>query len=240
MMRPKSALYYTKDIETIAIEFTDKLKSLQDSENRVKVGRACQEYALDSISCIFLGEKIGALSETTVANNLIENMGIFMKHGLPMFLLSPSRVEWYPFYRKTVKASTDVIVAASRLVEKAIDNIDIEDITDESILAKLVRKHGKDSKVPLIMAIDAIGAGIDTTGNQASFLLYHLAKHPEVQEKLYDEIQACIAKDGSLTADSLMKMRYLKACQQESQRLLPVTSGVSRETQVIFNANLNF
>ena len=68
----------------------------------------------------------------------------------------------------------------------------------------------------------------------------HLAKHPEVQEKLYDEIQACIAKDGNLTADSLMKMRYLKACQQESQRLLPVTSGVSRETQVIFNANLNF
>merc|ERR1711915_399856 len=128
----------------IAIESTDKLKSLQDSEN----------------------------------------MGIFMKHGLPMFLLSPSRVEWYPFYRKTVKASTDVIVAASRLVEKAIDNIDIEDITDESILAKLVRKHGKDSKVPLLMAIDAIGAGIDTTGNQASFLLYHLAKHPEVQEKL--------------------------------------------------------
>merc|ERR1711915_381836 len=112
------------------------------------------------------------------------------------------------------------------------DNIDIEDITDESILAKLVRKHGKDSKVPLLMAIDAIGAGIDTTGNQASFLLYHLAKHPEVQEKLYDEVQACIAKDGSLTADSLMKMRYLKACQQESQRLLPVTSGVTRETQV--------
>merc|ERR1711915_326922 len=112
------------------------------------------------------------------------------------------------------------------------DNIDIEDITDESILAKLVRKHGKDSKVPLLMAIDAIGAGIDTTGNQASFLLYHLAKHPEVQEKLYDEIQACIAKDGSLTADSLMKMKYLKACQQESQRLLPVTSGVTRETQV--------
>jgi hypothetical protein len=29
----------------------------------------------------------------------------------------------------------------------------------------MVQKCGKDSKIPVIMALDAIGAGIDTTGN---------------------------------------------------------------------------
>jgi hypothetical protein len=59
----------------------------------------------------------------------------------------------------------------SKHIEKARDKIDVEDVTDESVLAKLVRKHGKDSKVPVVMAIDAIGAGVETTGNTAIFLL---------------------------------------------------------------------
>jgi hypothetical protein len=29
----------------------------------------------------------------------------------------------------------------------------------------MIKKCGKDSKIPVIMALDAIGAGIDTTGN---------------------------------------------------------------------------
>jgi hypothetical protein len=29
----------------------------------------------------------------------------------------------------------------------------------------MIRKCGKDSKIPLIMAVDALAAGIDTTGN---------------------------------------------------------------------------
>ena len=37
------------------------------------------------------------------------------------------------------------------------------------------------------MALDALVSGIDTTGNSASFLLYHLARNPEKQEKLFKE-----------------------------------------------------
>ena len=34
----------------------------------------------------------------------------------------------------------------------------------ETVLAKLVARCGKDSAIPLIMAIDSLTAGIDTTG----------------------------------------------------------------------------
>ena len=163
MMRPQSALYHINDIETIAMELIDKMKRLKDDDDKVTVGRLCQYYALGSISCIFLGEKIGALSESSIANNLIENMDDFNKYGMPLFLLSHKVVEWYPFYRKTMQASIDATVTTSKLVTKAIANININDKADESLLAKLVRKHGKDSKVPLLMAVDAITAGIDTT-----------------------------------------------------------------------------
>ena len=36
----------------------------------------------------------------------------------------------------------------------------------------------------MLMAMDGLGAGIDTTGNTAAMLLYNLAAAPEKQEKL--------------------------------------------------------
>ena len=74
--------------------------------------------------------------------------------------------------------------------------------------------------------------GIDTTGSTGAILLYHLADNPEKQERLYEEICAVIGPSGKMTASALAKMRYLKACQTESQRMLPAVFGSSRRLTV--------
>ena len=56
-----------------------------------------------------------------------------------------------------------------------------------------------------------------------SFLLYQLAKNPETQEKLRAEIQSF--GHDKLTTQDVAKMKYFRACQQESFRLLPTTTG---------------
>ena len=66
------------------------------------------------------------------------------------------------------------------------------------------------------MGIDALQAGIDTTGSNAAFLLYHLAANPEKQELLYQEICDTIGPEGAVTETALAKMKYMKACQTES------------------------
>ena len=78
------------------------------------------------------------------------------------------------------------------------------------------------------MGIDALNAGIDTTGGAATFLLYHLATNPEQQETLYQEICQTIGPTGQLTETALAKMRYMKAVQMESQRISPSVWGTSR------------
>ena len=45
---------------------------------------------------------------------------------------------------------------------------------NKSVLTKLVEKCGKDSQIPIVMAMDALFAGIDTTGN-----LYFLRENNE-------------------------------------------------------------
>ena len=51
--------------------------------------------------------------------------------------------------------------------------------------------------------------------------LYNLAKNPEKQQKLFEEIQRYVPdKDQPITADILNELKYLKACIKESMRYL--------------------
>lgn len=48
--------------------------------------------------------------------------------------------------------------------------------------------------------------------------LYCLAKNPEVQEELYQEIQQTLPESGDFNQEILGKLPYLKACVKETFR----------------------
>ena len=51
---------------------------------------------------------------------------------------------------------------------------------------------------------------------------YCLAKNPEVQEKLIQEVDQVVeASDGKIDQESIREMPYLEACIKETLRLLP-------------------
>ena len=62
------------------------------------------------------------------------------------------------------------------------------------------------------------GAGLDTTLWSISYTLPLLGDHPEVQEKLYQEIQAYLSNDDfdKLTTDKLKKLTYINTVFSES------------------------
>jgi cytochrome P450 len=87
------------------------------------------------------------------------------------------------------------------------------------------------------MASDGMMAGIDTTGNTAGFLLYNLARYPEAQEALRQEIEKVVGMDPEatrITEKHVNQMPYLRGCLQESMRMTPTVVGLSRKTQVRF------
>lgn len=56
--------------------------------------------------------------------------------------------------------------------------------------------------------------------------MYHLAKNPEKQAKLREEILAKLPdKSSTLTPQNMANMPYLRACIKEAARLNPVTLG---------------
>ena len=107
---------------------------------------------------------------------------------------------------------------ATKYVEKAAADLKLKPGKEgeKSVLEKLILSNDGELDIPVVMAIDGMMAGIDTTGNTVSFLLYHLAINPEAQEKLHKEIMKEIGQEGPVTESGLKRMKYLKACLQAS------------------------
>jgi cytochrome P450 len=70
-------------------------------------------------------------------------------------------------------------------------------------------------------------AGYETTSTTLSYCTYILAKYPEEQQKLYDEISSFYTDDESNsslgpTADNVNKLEYLDMFIKEVLRMYPI------------------
>lgn len=122
---------------------------------------------------------------------------------------------------------------------------------EASVLEKLL---SIDRHAAVVMVMDMLFAGVDTVGSTRNYIsnpdfvvhhfcphsfqktstavigcLYHLAKNPEKQEKLRNEIRTYLpTKTSQLAVDSLNSTPYLRACFKESMRLSPIFTGLIR------------
>ncbi|KAH7882788.1 cytochrome P450 [Phlebopus sp. FC_14] len=74
-------------------------------------------------------------------------------------------------------------------------------------------------------------AAMDTTSGALSRLLLTLAHHPDVQEKLREEIKQARAEKGQLNYDDLVNLPYLDAVCRETLRLYPPVTQVGRNAR---------
>ncbi|KAG8444866.1 hypothetical protein GDO86_009861 [Hymenochirus boettgeri] len=106
---------------------------------------------------------------------------------------------------------------------------------DEKGLTK-EQKALTDSEI-MAQSIIFIVAGYETTSTALSYLFYNLAIHPDVQQKLHEEIDLFLPDKASPTYDILMQMDYFDMVIQETLRLYPPAGRLERVSRKTVEIN---
>ncbi|XP_075545082.1 cytochrome P450 3A14-like isoform X2 [Dermacentor variabilis] len=114
-----------------------------------------------------------------------------------------------------------------------------EERGDNKVSTGSIRSRALTTEEIITTATVLFIAGFETTATALSYIMYALAKHPEVQGKLRREVFDAVGTNGSLDYETVMKkLKYLEKVVDESLRLYPPgLSFVTRQAKEDFEYN---
>lgn len=165
------------------------------------------------------GVKIGS---NIIGSHIIMNM--------PMFSFFPS----IQIVNKIVKYVDEHV---NKIINDTFQKMNQNEITKDNILTALIIRHLRDHLgEPLDNRMKQIhdhirttlAAGHDTTAFFGCYMAYLLAKHPEVQDKIRNEINIHITNYNYITESDISKLSYCRCVLQEVLRLYTIIPFVNR------------
>ncbi|KAH8369111.1 hypothetical protein KR009_001550 [Drosophila setifemur] len=240
LMQPKNVRVYFKKMSEVNQEFVQRIKDIRDAETLEAPDNfidTINRWTLESVSVVALDRQLGLLRDLDsqpLAIKLFEYLDEFFIVSADLEL-KPSiwRYIATPNLKRVLKALDGIQEVTLAYVDEAIERLDkeakegiVRPESEQSVLEKLLKV---DKKVATIMAMDMMMAGVDTTSSTFTALLLCLAKNPEKQERLREEVMKVLPnKDSEFTEASIKNIPYLRACIKESQRIHPLIVGNAR------------
>lgn len=191
---------------------------------------------LEAVCMVALERRMGFLEPTLgfSTQKIMDSVAGFQEsssqlmYGLPFWKYLPLRFSG--FFTKLMNCRDYLFETFSAIVDETMQLNDEEEAANsDSILTALLRNVTvKDVKASVV---EYITAGMDTIGNSLIFLIANVARHPEVQAKLHQELDKVFPNGSDIEADKLGDLHYLKACVKESFRMFPSASQIARLTE---------
>ncbi|XP_019746464.1 cytochrome P450 27C1 [Hippocampus comes] len=192
------------------------------------------KFGFEGISYILFETRLGCLQE-----DLPKDTERFIAAVNDMLTLSEIVVifpRWtrriLPFWKRFVQAWDNLYDIAQKLIDSRLADIQTQtergELTEGLYLTYLLSSDKITRSEIYISVTELLLGGVDTTSNTLSWALYHLARDPRVQDRLYREINAVCADRRKPSVDDLQAMPYLKAVIKETLRLYPVVPGNGR------------
>ncbi|XP_017011348.2 probable cytochrome P450 12c1, mitochondrial [Drosophila takahashii] len=247
LMQHRNVAVYLKPMQRVNQQFVQRIREIRDPESEEVPGdfmETVRQLTFESVATVALDKELGLLRETNQppeARKLFRNIEILMES---FFVLGvrPSLYKYIstPTYRKFSRAMDEIFDTCSMYVNEAIERINRNSAEGnskdhKSVLEQLLQI---DRKFAIVMAMDMLMGGVDTTSTAIVGLLLNLSKNPEKQKKLREEVLSKLpSTDRDFTLEDMKSLPYLRAFIKESLRVYPVTFGNTRSagTDVVLN-----
>ncbi|CAL1598082.1 unnamed protein product [Knipowitschia caucasica] len=187
------------------------------------------KFGFEGISSILFETRLGCLQEEVPTETLkfisAVNDMLLLSNTVALFPRWTRR--FLPHWDRFVKAWDDISTVARGLIERRISQLDSRSLSDGLYLTYLLCNNTLSREEVFTSVTELLLGGVDTTSNTLSWALYHLARDPRAQQRLWEEVRSVCAEERPSLQD-LTQMPYLKAVIKETLRLYPVVPGNAR------------
>ncbi|KAJ8724865.1 hypothetical protein PYW07_015823 [Mythimna separata] len=228
MLQPKTIKLYTTVLDEVAQDMIVRMRANRDENNMITkdFDKEMNLWALESIATVALGCRLNCFERNLPADSpewqLIQCVhDLFIIANEMDFKPNLWRLFPTPLFKKAMKLYEHHENLTKYFLKKGKENLKNKTDTEKGVLEKLLEIN---EEAAHIMASDMLFAGVDTAANTVTATLYLLAKNPEKQAKLREEIMS-----------NSERRPYLRACIKESLRVMPVVSGNARKTTKTYN-----
>ncbi|KAH8414281.1 hypothetical protein KR215_002047, partial [Drosophila sulfurigaster] len=246
LMQPKTIRLYYQKMSNVHKEFIERIQEIRDS-NTFEVPHNFEDeinrLTLECVSVIALDKQLGLFKDNRNdprAKKLLDSLVEVFALGSEIELkTSPWRYISTPLFKRTMRVLDTIQDLTVGYVNEAVERLESEPFNKpehkKSVLEKLLKI---DKKIATVMAMDMMLVGVDTTTSAVTGCLLSIAKNPEKQAKLREEVLRILPnKNSDFTEASINNMPYLRACVKESLRFFPLIPGNSRviKSDIVLN-----
>uniref|UniRef100_A0A1A9V3C3 Cytochrome P450 n=1 Tax=Glossina austeni TaxID=7395 RepID=A0A1A9V3C3_GLOAU len=218
------------------------------NEGIIEVKELCSLFTTDLTSLVHFGVHAGGLKKghSEVRKQTLKLLKVsfyktltFMVIFFLPHLTDILRIRVFPqSYMKFIKE----FVAAIRKQRRGFKTSESQDLLGN--LLRLERTGYPFANHPDFITAQAaifLLAGFETSSSVLALTLYELAKQPEIQQRLRQEINAAFKEKPSLSFDQLQQLSYLHQVVCEGLRMYPSAAFINREcTPLQRNKGFNF
>ncbi|ELU04306.1 hypothetical protein CAPTEDRAFT_117101 [Capitella teleta] len=238
MLRPNQVKLYTDNFNLVVTDFVDRLKYLRNKNQDGVIEKIDVElfnWSLEMIGTVLYETRFGGLqdSRSEEMQKFIRAVESIFRTTGTLFMLPRklNKVFAYSNLKEHDEAWKTIFTTGKKYIDKKVMEIDEKIEKGEEIdgfLANLVLHKDMSRGEIYSSTAELMMAAVDTTSNTMQWVIEMLARNPDIQKKLHQEVSSVVGKDQVLSNSDIQNLPYLKAIIKEVLRMYPVAGTITR------------
>ncbi|XP_058665765.1 cytochrome P450 27C1 [Ammospiza nelsoni] len=245
ILKPKDVAVYSEGVNEVITDLIKRIHTLrsqeEDGETVTNVNNLFFKYSMEGVATILYECRLGCLEnnipqQTVEYIEALELMFSMFKTtmyagAIPKWLRPLIPKPWREFCRSWDGLFKFSQIHVDNKLKAIQSQLDQGEVVNGGLLTHLLASKELTLEEIYANMTEMLLAGVDTTSFTLSWAIYLLAKHPEVQQRVYEEIVNKLRKDQVPVAHDVPKLPLIRAVLKETLRLYPVLPGNGRVTQ---------